>query len=92
MSTAQRNATQTMSGRTWDRYLETWQGEHNADGKYEWPGDEWGTPESWDDLYNNLFEAANVSGWRCAVEIGPGSGKYSIACSEGRMRRSGLTT
>jgi hypothetical protein len=77
MSTKNSTGTQTMSGRTWDRYLETWQGEHNADGKYEWPGDEWGTPASWDELYANLFETAGVAGWQHAVEIGPGSGKYS---------------
>jgi hypothetical protein len=70
-------AVRTMSGRTWDRYLETWQLEHNADQRYVWPGDEWGTPESWHDLYENLFEAAGSANWRHAVEIGPGSGKYS---------------
>jgi hypothetical protein len=66
-----------MSGRTWDRYLENWQLEHNAEGTYEWPGDEWGTPETWAELYANLFETAGVADWWQAVEIGPGSGKYS---------------
>src|SRR5436305_15168431 len=67
----------TMAGRTWDRYLETWQREHHTDDRYEWPGDEWGTPQSWDDLYRNLFEATGSAEWRHVVEIGPGSGKYS---------------
>jgi hypothetical protein len=66
-----------MSGRTWDQYLENWQLEHNAEGQYEWPGDEWGNPETWAELYTNLFETAGVAGWLHAAEIGPGSGKYS---------------
>lgn len=77
MNTTQAASTQTMSGRTWDRYLETWDLEHNAEQKYDWPGDEWGTPETWEELYTNLFENAGAAGWRHAVEIGPGSGKYS---------------
>jgi len=77
MEPTQSSAVPTMAGRTWDRYLETWQLEHNADHSYEWPGDEWGTEQSWDDLYRNLFEAAGSAEWRHAVEIGPGSGKYS---------------
>ena len=76
-------STRTMSGRTWDRYLETWGHEHNAEGKFQWPGDEWGTPETWDDLYRNLFEAAGSPYWRHAVEIGPGSGKYTERLLEG---------
>lgn len=66
-----------MAARTWDRYLETWQVEHNADHRYLWPGDEWGTPESWSDLYRNLLENAGSATWRQVVEIGPGSGKYT---------------
>ena len=77
MEAAQSTDPRPMSGRTWDRYLETWQVEHNADQKYVWPGDEWGTPESWSDLYTNLFVNAGSANWRRAVEIGPGSGKYT---------------
>lgn len=77
MKQAPGSATQTMSGRTWDRYLETWQLEHNANQNYEWPGDEWGNPQTWADLFSNLFEAAGAADWRHAVEIGPGSGKYT---------------
>ena len=69
--------TRTMSGRTWDRYLETWKEEHNAGDRFQWPGDEWGSPETWEDLYTNLFVASGASSWRHAVEIGPGSGKYT---------------
>jgi hypothetical protein len=77
MDAAQSTGPQTMSGRTWDRYLETWEREHNADHTYEWPGDEWGTPQTWSDLYANLFENAGSARWREVVEIGPGSGKYT---------------
>src|SRR5947209_18488226 len=84
---AAQSGTRTMSGRTWDRYLETWEREHNSDHRYRWPGDEWGTPETWSDLYANLFENAGAAGWRQVIEIGPGSGKYS----ERLLRGSGAT-
>jgi Methyltransferase domain len=43
-----------------------------------WPGDEWGNAASWDDNFKQLFERAGVATWRRAVEIGAGSGKYTL--------------
>ncbi len=43
-----------------------------------WPGDEWGSEATWDLLFRRLFEPSGVSGWRRCVEIGAGSGKYSL--------------
>lgn len=43
-----------------------------------WPGDEWGTPESWERVFKKLFLDQGAAGWRNCVEIGPGSGKYTI--------------
>jgi SAM-dependent methyltransferase len=76
-TTPEARSTTTMSGRTWDRYLETWEHEHNADGSLRWPGDEWGDESSWNELFGNLFVPAGVADWEHVVEIGPGSGKYT---------------
>jgi SAM-dependent methyltransferase len=54
--------------RHWDRYVESWQG----DG---WPGDEWSNPRGWEAVYRRFF--VGVESWGKAVEIGPGSGKYT---------------
>lgn len=54
--------------RVWDRYVEEWTGKG-------WPGDEWGTPATWDAVYRRYF--VGVESWDKAVEIGPGSGKYT---------------
>ena len=43
-----------------------------------WPGDEWGNPDGWRDQFETLFSRAGVTEWRDAVEIGPGSGKYTL--------------
>jgi SAM-dependent methyltransferase len=44
-----------------------------------WPGDEWGNPELWESIYQSLFvDAAGVEAWKRAVEIGQGSGKYTL--------------
>jgi hypothetical protein len=61
----------------WDHYVKLKQ----RSGHY-WPGDEWGTPESWDGLFNNLFVEHGVASWRNCVEIGAGSGKYTIKVLE----------
>jgi SAM-dependent methyltransferase len=44
----------------------------------EWPGDEWGTPAEWERRFQEMFVPAGVSQWKRAVEIGPGSGKYTL--------------
>lgn len=43
-----------------------------------WPGDEWGTKDSWERVFKKLFIEQGTSDWRTCVEIGPGSGKYTI--------------
>jgi SAM-dependent methyltransferase len=43
-----------------------------------WPGDEWGNPDGWRDQFETLFWPARAAQWRDAVEIGPGSGKYTL--------------
>lgn len=57
----------------WDYYARNMR---RDDGK--WPGDEWGTPESWDGLFQKLFLDHGAADWKTCVEIGPGSGKYTI--------------
>ncbi len=44
----------------------------------EWPGDEWGDPAQWERFYQELFVKHGVSDWQKAVEIGQGSGKYTL--------------
>jgi hypothetical protein len=67
-------------GRFWDWYVQAaWPDvRKSSDQALEWPGDEWGTPESWDYVYRQLFVTGGVQQWRRAVEIGPGSGKYTL--------------
>jgi SAM-dependent methyltransferase len=65
------------AGHQWDRYVETWQ-QSQGDAGLDWPGDEWGTPEYWDWLYEQLFVPSGVQEWERALEIGPGSGKYTL--------------
>jgi ubiquinone/menaquinone biosynthesis C-methylase UbiE len=66
-------------GRYWDYYIESWRKSPERYGEnLEWPGDEWGHPGGWDQLYNQLFQPAGVESWERAVEIGPGSGKYTL--------------
>jgi hypothetical protein len=57
-------------GRGWDRYVER----HDQEG---WPGDEWGEPDWWEALFDELFRPF-VTDWKRAVEIGQGSGKYTL--------------
>jgi SAM-dependent methyltransferase len=69
--------TSTISGRTWDSYLDSWSDVYNSNGELTWPGDEWGTPEQWDELFGHMFRSQGVRTWTHVVEIGPGSGKYT---------------
>jgi SAM-dependent methyltransferase len=52
----------------WDGYVDRFSG----DG---WPGDEWGTEASWDQVFDKLF--VGVEQWQRAIEIGSGAGKYT---------------
>jgi SAM-dependent methyltransferase len=66
-------------GRYWDRYVERWADANKRLGeKYQWPGDEWGSPDGWEVLYRELSLPAGMEHWQQAVEIGPGSGKYTL--------------
>jgi len=69
-------------GDFWDGYVKRFLSRNQADtrdttAKISWPGDEWGTPEAWQMLFNDLFLAKIEIPPRTAIEIGPGSGKYS---------------
>lgn len=65
--------------RQWDRYVEKRFPEQQAeDDRLQWPGDEWGDPQEWENVFRNLFPFAGVKDWERAVEIGPGSGKYTL--------------
>lgn len=66
--------------RAWDQYianLHLTEPQRSRAPGY-WPGDEWGSPEEWRNLFRNLFEkSGEVATWRRVVEIGAGSGKYT---------------
>jgi len=42
-----------------------------------WPGDEWGTPDIWSKIFEIAFAPALPERLERAIEIGPGSGKYT---------------
>jgi hypothetical protein len=48
-----------------------------------WPGDEWGSPTSWDLVYRTRLLRHGAGTWERCVEIGPGSGKYSLRVLNG---------
>lgn len=69
----------------WDEYVENWKvyagreagGEGNR--TLAFPGDEWGTPASWDRVAETfLLPYLPREGKGIAVEIGQGSGKYTL--------------
>ena len=83
----------------WDWYVNGWYDQDpRAVGRHhkgrdlaalEWPGDEWGNPDYWRFIFEQLFEPAGVESWERAVEIGPGSGKHTlqvIQASEATVR------
>ncbi|NCF17222.1 MAG: methyltransferase domain-containing protein [Haliea sp.] len=58
----------------WDHFVESHRTEEGA-----LPGDEWGNPESWEKVFSNLFvNRGAVSTWQRTIEIGAGSGKYTV--------------
>jgi hypothetical protein len=71
----------------WDWYVKGWyEGHPRATGskaplseELEWPGDEWGDSAR---IFKQLFVPAGVARWDRAVEIGPGSGKYTLPVIE----------
>ena len=83
MSAEEKQAEGGIYGRFWDHYVENLSTKlsQGDDGALDWPGDEWGSPAAWAERFADLFEPA-VGGWRRAVEIGPGSGKYTLKVLE----------
>ncbi len=59
-------------GAAWDDYAR-----RTAPASGAWPGDEWGDEKLWSAWFRRLFEPFGVAGWKRAIEIGPGSGKYT---------------
>lgn len=69
----------SLSTKFWDQYVKEWpEVNRSLGGQLGWPGDEWGSPEGWERTYQRLFVPAGVKNWERAVEIGPGSGKYTL--------------
>jgi phospholipid N-methyltransferase len=63
----------------WDSYVRHFPQRKSAYGEHvEWPGDEWGTPQNWKSLFSDLFLAKIDPAPKTAIEIGPGSGKYTL--------------
>jgi hypothetical protein len=71
-------------GRYWDYYVERFDSlkSTGANAELAWPGDEWGSPAAWNRRFSGLFPAETIAGWDRAVEIGPGSGKYTLKLLE----------
>lgn len=71
-------------GRFWDYYVTRAKTTMAADPNdtRAWPGDEWGSEAAWDARFRSLFQHAGVNNWDRAVEIGPGSGKYTLKVLE----------
>lgn len=63
-------------GSSWDRYV-TQTFPHSRTEQSVHPGDEWGNPGLWNICYDRLLDRAGATEWARAVEIGPGSGKYT---------------
>jgi osmotically-inducible protein OsmY len=63
----------------WDQFISNWADRPKMrENEYRWPGDEWGSPEQWEFIFQKMFIPAGVEQWRRAIEIGPGSGKYTL--------------
>jgi SAM-dependent methyltransferase len=67
---------ENLGGELWDGYIQKWPEQTSKE--LEWPGDEWGTEEGWRLTFETLFVPAGVNDWKKAVEIGQGSGKYTL--------------
>jgi SAM-dependent methyltransferase len=75
----------------WDHYVGDWSGDltkrtdldarlasDGGRGKVKWPGDEWGNEEIWKGVIDRLLVPAGLSQWKRVIEIGQGSGKYTL--------------
>jgi SAM-dependent methyltransferase len=88
MSSSSDSGSVGIYGRYWDYYVRRWEDLQKREG-HERPGDEWGTPSGWEWMFDRLFVPAGVATWERAVEIGPGSGKYTLkvlAASSAQIR------
>jgi cyclopropane fatty-acyl-phospholipid synthase-like methyltransferase len=70
----QQEGNRSVYARAWDAYVR----DSAAYAGKAWPGDEWASPEAWEKTFERLFLPAKVSTWQRALEIGPGSGKYTL--------------
>ncbi len=61
----------------WDKYVTDVAAKHADRDDVRYPGDEWGAEAQWNELFDSLFRPAGVEGWKQAVEIGQGAGKYT---------------
>jgi osmotically-inducible protein OsmY len=73
------NSSRGIYSKYWDDFISNWHDRPalRASG-HQWPGDEWGSPREWEYLFKKMFVPAGVEQWKQAIEIGPGSGKYTL--------------
>ncbi len=82
---------------SWDNYVKQWVSdlENRTDfdaklardqgrEKLTWPGDEWGREKDWLATIETLLIPAGMPSWNKVVEIGQGSGKYTIPILENK--------
>jgi hypothetical protein len=78
VSWGERNEIESSDSALWDSYVADWDKHFSQEGELQWPGDEWGSATLWEAVYRKMFVPAGLEHWRRAVEIGPGSGKYTL--------------
>lgn len=78
MSGGERRDIKSNDRALWDSYVADWDQHFSRQGRLEWPGDEWGSSKVWEAVHRRMFVPAGLEQWRRAVEIGPGSGKYTL--------------
>src|SRR5277367_926074 len=66
-------------GELWDQYVSDSfpRLRDGSPGELSYPGEEWGSTESWRAIFNHMFVPADVKEWQYAIEIGGGGGKYT---------------
>lgn len=70
-------------GRNWDKYVRENFPRHKArQPELAWPGDEWGTEASWTRLFEMMIGSKLPADAKKFIEIGPGSGKYTLLTIE----------
>ena len=76
---AQRPKLKETYGELWDRYVSEAFPKLQEDFGREltYPGEEWGSQESWKSIFEHLFTPSDVAHWKYAIEIGGGGGKYT---------------